>query len=697
MKHLYRLGLVFVVSLLFAVLSAGSVSADTDTDKENAGLYDTNGPVGDLKGQDDSLWTTEENEDGTVTVTGYTGTSPVVSIPDIIDGKTVSAIGVSAFDYSEFLLKVIIPDTVKTISDGAFGGCENLAEVVFGGSVEVIGESAFADCSSLQSAQLPDSLQLLDVNAFAGCTSLESVYIPANMEVNVYSGRPGPFAGCSALDSVAYGEGITRIPATLFEGSGISYVVIPPTVTEIGASAFSWCQNITEVVIPDTVKMIGQNAFAGCENLEEVTFGTDLQELGEGAFDNCPNLKMAIAVHPKSIFVPVEETAVINIAAVGDCQSYRWQVSRDEGDYWTDISSEVEGYDASELFMPMTAEQDGWLVRCVVTDESGGSLISCPAELKLFSVVTQPENAEIPAGSSVTFTVAATGSDLTYQWQYMSPVGSFWNDVSEESGTTASYSFTADRSYDGYLFQCVITCGAFSLCSDTATLSVLPVGWVETDAGWQYYNPDGTCTASQWKQIGGKWYHFDAEGIMQTGWQKIGGAWYYFSASGAMQTNWQKIGGTWYYFSASGAMQTGWQKIGGSYYYFNASGVMQSGWQQIGGKWYYLGSSGSMQTGWKQIGSVWYYFNAGGDMTTGWKTLDGKTYYFKENGAMAANEWCKGYWLNKDGTWTYKYKAGWKQDSRGWYYQDTSGWYAKNETIKIDGKSYTFDANGYLK
>ena len=64
---------------------------------------------------------------------------------------------------------------------------------------------------------------------------------------------------------------------------------------------------------------------------------------------------------------------------------------------------------------------------------------------------------------------------------------------------------------------------------------------------------------------------------------------------------------------------------------------------------------------------------------------------------MATSEWCSGYYLNADGAWTYPYKASWKKDSKGWYYSDTSGWYAKNETITIDGKKYTFRSNGYLK
>ncbi len=182
------------------------------------------------------------------------------------------------------------------------------------------------------------------------------------------------------------------------------------------------------------------------------------------------------------------------------------------------------------------------------------------------------------------------------------------------------------------------------------------------------------------------------------GWQKDDTGWWYRWADGTYPKNrWEKIDGKWYHFDTSGYMQTGWQKISNKWYYLGTSGVMVTGWKQISGKWYYFNSSGVMQTGWQKISNKWYYFNSSGVMQTGWQTISGKTYYFKDNGAMAAKEWCKGYWLNSDGTWTYKYKASWKRNSKGWWYGDTSGWYAKNCTITIDGKSYTFDANGYMK
>jgi glucan-binding YG repeat protein len=116
----------------------------------------------------------------------------------------------------------------------------------------------------------------------------------------------------------------------------------------------------------------------------------------------------------------------------------------------------------------------------------------------------------------------------------------------------------------------------------------------------------------------------------------------------------------------------------------------------VGSNWYYFASSGAMKTGWVKIGSSWYYFGESGAMVTGWQTINSKTYFFKNNGAMAASEWCGGYWLNADGTWTYPYKASWHQNDKGWWYGDPSGWYARNTTVVIDGKSYTFDASGKM-
>ena len=102
-----------------------------------------------------------------------------------------------------------------------------------------------------------------------------------------------------------------------------------------------------------------------------------------------------------------------------------------------------------------------------------------------------------------------------------------------------------------------------------------------------------------------------------------------------------------------------------------------------------------MRTNWQLIDGDWYYLGSNGAMRTGWQTINGSVYYFKSSGVMASNEYVSGYWLNRDGSWTYEYRATWRQDSVGWWYGDASGWYAKNATYKIDDKMYDFDSSGY--
>ena len=118
------------------------------------------------------------------------------------------------------------------------------------------------------------------------------------------------------------------------------------------------------------------------------------------------------------------------------------------------------------------------------------------------------------------------------------------------------------------------------------------------------------------------------------------------------------------------------------------------------GKWY--NSDGTQTYGytlkWKHDSKGWWITDSSGWYPKNqWQKVDGVWYYFKKNGYMAADEWVKGYYFNKDGSWTYTYKGGWHQTEKGWWYGDTSGWYAKNCTCVIDGKKYVFDSRGYLK
>ena len=107
----------------------------------------------------------------------------------------------------------------------------------------------------------------------------------------------------------------------------------------------------------------------------------------------------------------------------------------------------------------------------------------------------------------------------------------------------------------------------------TDSYNVVKDQWVQEEAGWKYYANNKEVTG--WKQIEGKWYFFNAEGVSQKWWVQDNGTWYYLNGSGEMQTGWLQDNGTWYYLEGSGALKV-------------------SQWFEVNGKWYYVDGTGAL-------------------------------------------------------------------------------------------------------
>src|SRR4030095_4525524 len=88
-------------------------------------------------------------ENGTITITGYTGPGGAVVVPDTIDGRPVTSIGYHAFAFNASLTSVTIPNSVINIGNAAFEVCASLTSVTLGNSVTSVGGFPFAYCTSL--------------------------------------------------------------------------------------------------------------------------------------------------------------------------------------------------------------------------------------------------------------------------------------------------------------------------------------------------------------------------------------------------------------------------------------------------------------------------------------------------------------------------------------------------------------------
>jgi len=88
-------------------------------------------------------------EDGTAQITAYSGSASELTIPAVLDGYAVTAIGNYAFSYTSSLKSVKIPDGITTIGHFAFQCCSGLKNVKIPDSINSIGYNPFGECRSL--------------------------------------------------------------------------------------------------------------------------------------------------------------------------------------------------------------------------------------------------------------------------------------------------------------------------------------------------------------------------------------------------------------------------------------------------------------------------------------------------------------------------------------------------------------------
>ena len=234
-------------------------------------------------------------------------------------------------------------------------------------------------------------------------------------------------------------------------------------------------------------------------------------------------------------------------------------------------------------------------------------------------------------------------------------------------------------------------------------------GWVKSGGKWYWMQPEknGAMATSTWITDQGKRYYVNDSGVMVKGWFKLSDGWYYANKSGAQQMNgWVKSGSKWYWLQGDeqGLMAANqWITDQNKRYYLTGSGAMATKWFKIGSDWYYANKSGAQQTnGWLKSGSKWYWLQGdeqGLMAANQWITDQGKQYYLTGSGAMAT-KWVKNgsdwYYTNNSGA---RVMNGWIKSGSKWYWLqgDKEGLMLANEMKTIEGKQYSFAADGAMR
>ena len=231
---------------------------------------------------------------------------------------------------------------------------------------------------------------------------------------------------------------------------------------------------------------------------------------------------------------PVDQTAVVGSTAsfslVSDDPgaSYRWEffTEDDDGDgygLWSDVTDpEITGANASTLIVPATIARNGMKFRCTVSNTYGGSVsyaVQLTVTVEAPAIQNQPTSQTATTGDKATFKVVASGSDLTYQWQYKTSAGK-WANITSSIYTgvkTATMKVNATSGRDGMQYRCKITNSAGTVYSKTVTLTVISKPTITTQPTNKSVNDgskatfkvvaDGYDLAYQWqyKTSAGKW------------------------------------------------------------------------------------------------------------------------------------------------------------------------------------------------
>jgi hypothetical protein len=168
-------------------------------------------------------------------------------------------------------------------------------------------------------------------------------------------------------------------------------------------------------------------------------------------------------------------TATFTVATAAAPVTYQWQSAPTVGGTYTNISTATS---ASYTTAPTTAGMNGMGFRCIVSTQCG-TTTSANALLTVntaAAITTQPTNQTACTGATATFTAAASGTGVTYQWQSGTSATGPWTNVGTNTNTyvTAPLTITTPTFY-----QVVVST---TTCPATVTSNVVTLGVSVTTA-----------------------------------------------------------------------------------------------------------------------------------------------------------------------------------------------------------------------
>lgn len=194
-------------------------------------------------------------------------------------------------------------------------------------------------------------------------------------------------------------------------------------------------------------------------------------------------------ITPTSQTVCAGSVSTISVSSSATSPSYTWQASSTAGGTYSNVvngtpsGASYSGINSSVL--TFTAGSSTYYYRALVTESGTCTATSGTVTVVAYSnpsITTHPANQTICSGANASFSVTASGTSITYQWQVNTGSGftNIANGALYSNVTTSVLTITgATTGMNGYLYQCVISPAspcASTIISNAATLNVLSGG-----------------------------------------------------------------------------------------------------------------------------------------------------------------------------------------------------------------------------
>ena len=266
----------------------------------------------------------------------------LVTIPN-----SVLTIGNCSFRDCSSLYSLTIPNSVTSIGEQAFDGC-HLTAVRIPNSVTTIGTNAFYSCGYLTSVKVEKETPIsIEQYTFSNCGNA-TLYVPAGSKAayeaanywkefkeivempespaiefadakvkelcvaNWDTNKDGVLSEAEAAAVTTLGEvfrnnknitsfnelqyftGLETIGKSAFEGSTVTSVKFPSTLTKIDEWAFAGCKQLRDIDFNGCSAGLEVCAFAECDALEHLELPANIHLWGYAVFHNCKGLKSVV-------------------------------------------------------------------------------------------------------------------------------------------------------------------------------------------------------------------------------------------------------------------------------------------------------------------------------------------------------------------------------------------------------------------